>query len=198
MFKSILKVGLCVFFALLILSCVAVVKSHSYIGTWNHQPGTFTYINEDKGVQLTFPSDRWRVFTKPHKDMQDWMEPEAGTYHILIAREQDLGLVAQVIIEPVTGDISLDDYVKLGVGQMQQIFSQAEGINFQMIDSEATKRKGRPMGLVAYTVTNQRFLTIIFKEKGRFTILTFNCLGTLFESKQDIFWSIVDSYECLE
>ena len=191
-------IGLPVFFALLIYPCACV--SHDFIGTWTCQPETLTYINSDQHIKLTFPNDKWRVYTGPHKDLYFlWNRPtkDDGSYHVLIARVPGIGLFMQLVIEPTPEniDISLDEYLVLNKHRMEL---QVSGSGVGEFDSKVIQREGRTIGLITWTRKGQKFLATAFKEKGRFIGLAFNCVERLFESSQDQFWAIVDSYEYLE
>ena len=191
-------IGLPVFFALLISPCTCV--SQDFIGTWTCQPETRTYINSDQHIKLTFPNDKWRVYTGPHKDLYFlWNTPtkDHSSYHVLVARVPGTELFMQLVIEPTPEniDISLDEYLALNKRTMELQVSRSGVGEF---DSKVIQLEGRRIGLITCTRKGQKFLTTAFKEKGRFTGLAFNCVESLFESNQDQFWAIVDSYEYLE
>jgi hypothetical protein len=145
-------IGLSLVFALLISSCAAI--SDDFIGTWNRQPDTLTYINYDQHIKLTFPNDKWRVYTKPNERLKrTWKNPwkENSSYHVLMAFVSDwphweLSMVLQ--INPVKGhrlrieaDITLDEYIALVKPGMM-------GPKVEEIDSKVIQRKDRRIGLI--------------------------------------------------
>ena len=81
--------GLSLIFALLISSCAT--ERWDFIGTWNLQPNKLTYINSDQRIKLTFPNEKWRVYTKPTKPNEHfkrlWKNPwrEDTSYMVLLA-----------------------------------------------------------------------------------------------------------------
>lgn len=194
-------IGLSLVFALLISSCAPI--SYDFIGAWNRQPDTLTYINYDQRIKLTFPNDKWRVYTKPNERLKGiWCKPwpENSSYHVLWAFFPDwphteLSMAFQV--NPVKGhrlriepDITLDEYIALVEFGMI-------GPKVEKIHSEVIQRKDRRIGVI----TSKRehiWLFTFFKEKDRFSFLVFICAEGLFESNKNQFWAIVDSYEYLE
>ncbi|NOZ69541.1 MAG: hypothetical protein GXP46_09955, partial [Deferribacteres bacterium] len=124
-------IGLLMFFVLLIFSCATV--SYDFIGTWNQEPGTLTYTNYDQHIKLTFPNDKWRVYTTFHKDLKGvWMTPtkDNSYYHVLIAKVPDLRLFMQVAISPQTTDVSMEDFLAIQKGDIKMLFGKSvEKIN---------------------------------------------------------------------
>jgi hypothetical protein len=190
-------------FVFLIFSCAPI--SNDFIGTWNHQPDSRTYINSDQRIKLTFPNDKWRVYTKPGERLKEiWKNPwkENSSYHVLWAFVPDwphaeLSMVFQ--IQPVTGhrlrieaDITLEEYTALMKDGMM-------GTNVEEIDSKVIQRNDRRIGVITDKWKGgDMWLSILFKEKDRFSFLLFICDEDLFESKKDQFWAIVDSYEYID
>lgn len=154
---------------------------------------------------MTFPNDKWRVYTGPHRDLKNipWRRPttDKSPYGVLKAIVHGTGSNLQIMIDPATTDISLDDYIVVAVGGLETLLGLAKkeiGLNIEVVDSRVIQREGRRMGVMIYKVMNLKFLMITFKERARFTTLRFGCFEELFESKKDQFWAIVDSYEYLE
>lgn len=194
-------IGLPLIFALLISACALI--SYDFVGTWNRQPDTLTYINYDQRIKLTFPNDKWRVYTKPNERLKKiWLPPrkENSAYHVLWAFVPDwphaeLSMVLQ--INPIKGhrlrieaDITLDEYIALVKPGMM-------GPKVEEIDSKVIQRKDRRIGVI----TSKRehiWLFTFFKEEDRFSFLVFICAEGLFESNKDQFWAIVDSYEYID
>ena len=196
-------IGLLLVFALLISSCAPI--NYDFIGTWNRQLETFTYVNHDQRIKLTFPNDKWRVYTKPGDYLKEiWKNPwkNDSSYHVLWAFVPDWSrneLMMNFLIQPVKGhrlrfasDISLEEYTGLMKDGMM-------GPNVVDIDFEVIQRNNRRIGVITdLWKDGNRWLSIFFKEKGRFSMMQFNCTEGLFESNKNQFWAIVDSYEYLD
>lgn len=195
-------IGLSLVFALLISSCATT--SDDFIGTWNRQPDTLTYINYDQHIKLTFPNNKWRVYTNPNERLKKvWLTPwkENSAYHVLMAFVPDwphyeLSMVLQ--INPIKGhrlriaaDITLDEYMVL----MKRGLTRGED---DEIDSEVVQRNDRRIGVITERLKGDMWLYAFFKEKDRFSFLVFICDEGLFESTKNQFWAIVDSYGYLE
>ncbi|MFQ5898209.1 MAG: hypothetical protein ACE5JN_08175 [Candidatus Methylomirabilia bacterium] len=127
-----------------------------------------------------------------------WPGKEDRSYHVLIARIRDLAMLLQVQIDERTTDISLNEYAALTNESLLLTLGNPETLDFFVVDSIVAERDGRRILVVTYRLLGQRALTIVFKDKGRFIAFSFSTLETLFESKQDEFWAVVDSYEYLE
>jgi hypothetical protein len=182
-----------------------VMRDYDFIGTLNRQPDTLTYINYDGHIKLTFPNDKWRVYTKPNERLKKiWLTPWPGNsaYHVLWAFVPDwphnkLSMVYQ--IQPVKGhrlrieaDISLDEYMVLMKNGMM-------GPDVEEIDSKVIQRNDRRIGvIISKWKGGWWWLSTFFKEKGRFSMLQFNGAKGLLETYKNEFWAIVDSYEYLE
>jgi hypothetical protein len=179
--------------------------NYDFIGTWNRQPDTLTYINYDQHIKLTFPNDKWRVYTKPNERLKGvWLTPwkENSAYHVLMAFVPDwphseIDIVLQ--INPIKGhrlqieaDISLDEYMVLMKNGMM-------GPDVEEIDSKVIQRNDRRIGVIKMKLKDGWWwLYIFFKEKGRFSMLTFICHEGPSESNKNEFWAIVDSYEYID
>jgi TPR repeat protein len=150
-------------------------------------------------VKLTFPNDRWQVFTEP-PDGMPWNTPteEDPSYHVLVAVTNEL-LVFQLTIEPIVGgEVGLDAYLIIVSAMMAtEMAKESLSKDFELIESKVVERRGRRVGLIVFGSEGHRFFSSVFAEKGRFVILTFNCLEGLCESRKDQFWAIADSYERL-
>ena len=107
--------GTLMFLALVVSSCV----SYDFIGAWTLKPNTLTYTNPDQHISLTFPSKNWQVYTRPIGDFWnlelDWFVPSEydPAYHVLVAVDPNLGLGMELIVEPISGEVSLNDYLVL-------------------------------------------------------------------------------------
>ena len=107
------RAGLLAFLVLLILSCTTTPERPDYIGTWQRQPGSLTYVNFDQHMKLTFPNEQWKVYTQPSDDLAWFVSTQDDfPYHVLIATIPELALVMQVLVQPVLDqEISLGDYL---------------------------------------------------------------------------------------
>lgn len=216
--KRALRVGqiwLPLILMLLISSCAPI--GYDFVGIWNRQPDTLTYINPDQRIKLTFPNDKWRVYTEPTNERLRYLwkrpAPKDSSYVVLYAfgpkpAPKDRSVLSRfgpevlmgLQINPLQGhrppiaakDISLDEYLALMKREMESK-SAAQEIDYKVI-----QRKGRRMGVLTSKGKDTKYLGIIFKEKDRFSVLAFFCDEELFESKKNQFWAIVDSYEYLE
>ncbi|MHC4458727.1 MAG: hypothetical protein ACYS0I_16900 [Planctomycetota bacterium] len=190
-------------FALLLFSCAPV--SYDFIGTWHRQADKLTYINPDQHMKVTFPNDNWQVYTKPNEIpnaslRQGWKKAtkEDTTYHVLLAIESRFPLIMQVLVELVENeDITLDEYL-IAYASKARMAGTIKGVSLEDFSCKAIQQRGRRIGECFLTDQNIKFLFIIFKEKGRFTTLAFNCFEGHFETRNDQFWAIFDSYEYLE
>ena len=87
-------IGLSLVLTLLIFSCTPM--DYDFIGTWNRQPDKLTYINYDQHIKLTFPNDKWRVYTKPGERLRRiWKNPwkENSAYHVLWAFVEEMPIL---------------------------------------------------------------------------------------------------------
>lgn len=188
--------------AFLISSCLT--ETWDFIGTWDQQPDKLTYINPDQRIKLTFPNEKWRVYTKPDEKLKRiWKNPwrEASSYHVLWAFVGDwphAELMMGLQIEPFRGhrlgiemvNVTLDEYLALFKSKME---SGSHEIDYKVI-----QRKDRRMGVLTIKSEGDMRFCILFKEKDRFSELVFICAESLFESYKNQFWAIADSYEYLE
>ncbi len=206
------------FFIFIIISCVP--KGYDFIGTWNRQPDNLTYINHDKHIKLTFPNNRWHVYTSPkeitNRELTDrWKKPskESQTYDVLKAYIPETEHTSfSVMIDPVREenlDFTLEQYVSLSkyMLEMTSIILSGTQFEFENIDSDVIQRYTRRIGIVKGNLRirtvkgnlrNLKFLNVTFEEEGRFISMNFGNLESLYESTIEQFWSIVDSYECIE
>jgi len=189
-------IGLSLVFGLLISSCAPV--SYDFIGTWNRQPDKLTYVNYDQHIKLTFPKDKWEVYTKPPRGIVGklWKRPTKTDphYHVMIAIIQYVGMLTQVAIEPAPIEVSLDEYLTLAI-------QKVKATEHEIISSKVVERNDRTIGLILCKPKAKlpaKAIMAVFKEEGRFTFLTFSCPEALFESNKDQFWALVDSYEYIE
>ena len=192
-------IGVFLIFVLLTSSCAT--ESWDFIGTWNYQPDKLTYINSDQRIKLTFPNDKWRVHTQPNGTLKTiWKNPwrEDSSYNVLWAFIPDwpysklkMGIWCSPVIghnPQIEANISLEEYLALMIGKME-----SEGAK---VDYKVIQRKDRRIGVVSYKGNSA--ISFFFKEKGRFSVLSFICDEDLFESNKNQFWAIGDSYEYLE
>ena len=208
-FLRVRQIGLTVFLVLLVFSCTPI--SYDFIGTWTRQPETFTYINSDHHIKLTFPNKHWTVFKRPWHNTP-WKIPseEDSSYHILYA----MGFAKPggrmfLLIDPMENEnISLADYMAIFEEKLLPENGQKGQSDLKDIDYKVIQRKGRRIAIMTFTVKRGKgfkAFNVSFKEKGRFTTLGFSCfkkwrvsLEDSFESCKNEYWTIVDSYEYLE
>ncbi len=211
--KKVLRVGtigLTLFSILVIFACAPI--GYDFIGTWKQQPGTLTYVNYDQHIKLTFPSDEWRVYTRPHKDTIKWKRPtdRDKSYMILFAGTHYLAHTA-VYIEPMPLEYSLDLYGEVSKDYLEKYFKR-EKKDAEILESKKIQRRGKAIWTIIYKVERivkdkeldaeiefyDKRLLVIFKDKERFTNMIFSAEEHTFALKLDDFWAIVDSYEYLE
>lgn len=189
-----------VFTVFIITSCAT--KSYDFIGTWNHQPETLTYINYDQHVKVTFPDKRWHVFTQPTSEAmkKHWDTPTKDDpgYQIITALIKYIPIIATIRIEPTPLDVSLDDYLDIGEQDLKRTLK-----NITVLRKEVIERNNRSIGVILYRMIptqglEQKHLFVIFKEPGRFTMLVMACPELYFEFEEGQLWSIIDSYKYIE
>lgn len=169
----------------------------AYVGVWHNEPGSLTYSNYDRHIQLTFPNDMWRVFTRP-QNSPVWVGPTPGdsSYHVMVATVPELAILLQVLVQPIRErDASLEDFLTVLTGSMEMVLGMVLGGDLESLHSEVAERGGRRIGVAMHTQNNMQFLSVVIPEEHHFTVLTFNCFEGLFESREDEFWAIVDSYK---
>ena len=182
-----LRVGLLACLTLLTLSCA---EGYDFGGGWSQQPGSYTIVNYEHGVKLTFPNDRWRLIT----------EPEVGVpwspYHVLLAdSDDDDSLTFQLLIDPRR--IELHEYLRLANAGAEKL----SGGEMKVIESKVVERRGRRVGLsIVKNAENadRRSVFMIFKEQKRIVLVGFGCAEKLCESANELFWAIADSYDSIE
>ena len=205
-------IGLSLIFILLTSSCAT--ENWDFIGTWNNQPDKLTYINSDQHIKLTFPNDRWVVYTKPTKPnehfKQMWKNPwaEDTSYMVLLAFHPNWPgheVLMSLVIAPVLGhnpwiegNIGLEKYL----GFMVKMYAKEGKPKYEVF-----QRKGRKIGVMLLgamlggkgeKMARKIALYVFFEEKERFSTLFFLCDEDKFESTQNQLWAIVDSYEYIE
>jgi len=114
----------------------------------------------------------------------------------MLATVQPLVMLTQILVEPVQVAIDLEDYLSLAVQRIKK------DTDSEMLRSKVVERAKRTIGVGVFKLplkgkgnVDMKGLFVVLKEKGRFTTLMFGCPESLFESKTDQFWAIVDSYE---
>ena len=186
---------------MIISSCAP--STYNFIGNWTQKAGTFTYVNEHQHMKVTFPSDRWKVFTEPTTDYLKaaWTRPteERRSYHVMLAELSEPGMTAQIEVDPVSEDLGLEDYLAIHRQRLETV----RGV--EILSSGQMECDNGPIGVTVVKGTPEvrgargmKIITAIFKEKGRFTLLSFGCPESLFESEKEQFWAIVDSYEYID
>jgi hypothetical protein len=199
-------VVLALFGIVVALSCGYPIKPPK-LGTWT-QDGDLQYTNQFMHMKLRMPDDKWAVWKSPVGRMARywrWPTPEDDSYQLLAAGIPELNLGLGIIIDPDTLDLTLDDYMAAQQGFAEQaaivvraFLPDQEEIHLEVLESKVTERNGRTMGVLMMKALNERIFMVIFKEEGRFTWLIFGSFETLFGSKKNQFWYIIDSYEYLE
>ena len=133
------------------------------------------------------------VFTEPKVGLP-WSGPtdDDPSYHLLVAMVPRIGVLMQVIVEPLLGlEINLEEYMSVLLG----VIEMSTGDDFSLIDSQVVERNGRTIGVSFHQLKALKFMMVVFREEGRLVLLSFNCFEGLFDSRVDEFWAIADSYE---
>jgi hypothetical protein len=197
------------FLILVFLTSSCATESWDFIGTWNLQPDKLTYINSDQRIKLTFPNDKWGVYTKPTKPNEHlkrlWKNPwaEDSSYVVLLAYYPDWpghDVSMCFYIAPLLGH---NPWIEenTGLEQYLALITMKMGPKVKKIfDYKVIQRKGRKIGVVRGKGPKGGIIAIwfSFKEKGRFSSILFMFDENLFESNKNQFWAIVDSYEYIE
>jgi len=184
-----------VIMALLNVSCAP--GTYNFVGTWDHKPGTLTYVNYDQHIKLTFPSPEWRIYTRPSKDyppsQRTWNVPteDNRSYHVLMARVSRR-VSMQLQIGPATATWKLKDYLSAA---RPILLAQ----DLEILESKVIQRNGQKLGknLLRLQIKRIPFMTlfVVLIDKDRFLLFGYTCKEDLFESWEHHFWAIVDSYE---
>jgi len=200
-------IGLFLIFVLLASSCAT--ESWDFIGTWNLQPDKLTYTNADQHIKVTFPNDKWVVYTKPTKPnehfKQQWKNPwgaEDSSYMVLLAFYPDWpghDVSMYFYVAPVLGHNPwIED--NTGLEQYLVLMTKMHFEGGEKRDYKVIQRKGRKIGVLRHHVFGRGDrISFFFKEKRRFSTIFFEFSGeNLFESNKNQFWAIADSYEYIE
>jgi hypothetical protein len=177
-----------------LISCTTI-DPYSYVGKWERDG--LTWINREKHLKITFPSDQWRIYTRPSPNIKNWKVPRKGSNdaHYLMAMIPGISTMFQIMIETDPGNVGLEDYMRISE---QNLSSRSDYRNPRW---EITERKGQKVGFFRCIVETQKFpleaVFVIFKEMGRFTLLVYATPRHLFQHREGEFWQIVDSYEYL-
>ncbi len=190
-----MKIYMLSILSLIILSCA---PSYRYVGMWDQQRGTHTYINLEHGIELTFPSERWIVYPKPNNPFLKslWIKPVPGEpYHILFAAKNEVEIM-QLMIAPKSTimNLSLEGFLELQKATMDIMFGLKEEMNYKYIEHKIIKRDDREIAIFKMAAIGQQFLFATFDGNERLVIIVFNVVEALFADREDEFWSIVDSY----
>ncbi len=181
--------------SLIILSCA---PSYQYVGMWDQQRGTHTYVNLDHGIELTFPSERWLVYPKPNNPLLKslWVRPVAGEpYHILFAMKNEVEIMQVMIApKPELMNLSLGDFLEIQKVTTDIIYSTQESMDYEYVDHKVVERDGRKVGLFKMNLIGQKFLFTTIEEDERYVIISFNVVEAMFAAREGEFWSIIDSY----
>ena len=197
------------FLILILLASSCATESWDFIGTWNLHPDQLTYINADQNIKVTFPNNKWNVYTKPTKPNEHfkrlWKNPwaEDTSYMVLLAfypgwPKYDISMY--FYIAPVLGH---NPWIEINTGLEQYLALMTRKIGSEVenkVDSEVIQRKGRRIGIVRGKGPKGGIISIwfCFNEKGRFSAILFMFDENVFESNKNQFWAIVDSYEYIE
>jgi len=185
--KKFVTIGSLIF----LISC-ATIDPYSYVGKWERDG--LTWINREKHLKITFPSDQWQVYTKPSPKIKNWKVPRkrSNDAHYLMAMIPGIATMFQVLIEMDPGNVGLEDYMRMAELKL----SRPDCKNPRW---EITEAKGQRIGIFRFIFETEKFpleaVFVIFKEEGRFTLLAYTTPKHLFQHRKGEFWQIVDSYE---
>ncbi len=184
----------------LLLSSYALA-SQDFVGTWTQEADTLTYVNHKQSIKVTFPNDKWRVCTRPQMNCPlPWERPasDSSIYDILHAVVPEVLVTMVLTIEPIEPrDMTLVRYLALSITHLEHGASTGKS-PIPESKAEIIHRESQELGLITASDPASKHLIAVFKEKGRFVVLSFACVTGLFESMKDQFWSIVDSYKHLK
>ncbi len=188
-----------IIFSWLLHSCVTPTADKS-MATWKHQPGTSTYISPEYNIKLTFPNNRWSVYTSPHEVPQGmrrfWRSSQEGDpVDVLIAQSLDnIVLKLTIIYTPLTEPASLDGMMdhmvrKLGASKKGE----------HSVESRLLQRPDGRIGIITFRVkaeTPTKWLYAFVEEKGRLLWFVFHTydMNPINWEKSEC-WYIINSYE---
>jgi len=198
--------GVLIILSYLLFSCATTTTDKSK-GTWEHQPGTFTYINPELHIKLTFPNEEWKIFTGPEKSptfvKKSWKKYKSDheTYHGLIAiNPGGDGIIMHLKIIPPEQPLfkeELEDMIAGSKDGLEMAF-QLHGIQIQCFESKVIQRQNKRIGVAECQYYSPKDFTLLFtamKEIDRYIAFEFYCLKDYYTLKKNEFWNIIDSYE---
>ncbi len=209
MILRIIFVWVLITFSYLIYSCVSTTANRS-LKAWKRQPGTSTYSSPEHNIKVTFPNDRWRIYTGPEEGppyvKKSWKKYKSKheTYHGLMAIHPDGGgIIMHLKIIPSEQPVfkrKLEDLM----APMRDVYEmrlQQQGGRLDSFESKVIQRQNRRMAVAELQYYAQKdFMSLLaaIKERDRCVWFEFNCEKGNYESKKGEFWNIIDSYERIE
>jgi len=177
---------------------LAAQAGYEYYDNWELQEDSLTYINTVQRMVVTFPDRDWKVFTAPEGEVKNiWDRPlwNDSSYNVLIARLPDKKMTMQFIIEPHIVGAVFQDYFEATRHKIDSAYAETHDIKWR--DDRLVEREGDTVGVMCYTFGDREATLVIFNERERYVLASFNGPEGVFEKNKDEFWTLVDSYEPL-
>lgn len=200
--NTISKIGfiwILILLSYLLLSC-GTTTANKVKETWTHEPGTSTYINQEFNIKLSFPNEKWSVYTTPQDLPQGmrrfWKTSKKGDpVDVLVAQSLDnlilkLTIVYTPLAEPLILDGVMDAMInKLGASKNGE----------HSVDSRFQTLPGGRIGIITFRVkgeTPTKWLYVMLEEKGRLLWFAFHTYDmNPINLEESECWYIIKSYE---
>lgn len=178
-----------------LLSCGA--SRYDYIGTWKEQAGQHTYVNNDQNMSIAFPVDGWQVYTQPTGEVKNiWDMPlwNDSALTVLIATAPQNQMV-QVIVEPNRIGLLFDDYLQAVKWNIDSAYGATRDITWK--EPRDIEHGGRTVGILDYSYDPDETIMAVIDDRTRYVLISYSCPRGEFNTHEDEFWSIVDSFRSL-
>jgi hypothetical protein len=195
----------------LLVACATT--DYSFIGEWEHQAGTLTYINPSHHLKISFPDYKWKICTHPNQlpvqmrqDPNSWRTPtrEEPLEQLLIAIQDADDRFMALATREISIELDLKEASAQDIADLMKLAMKLKNWKLPGFDGEFTvsNRPAREVitadfGLKA--TFEGKLVMFIDKKRIIMIIYVYRIVA-----KQDNYWhhrnlwEIVDSYEYVD